>query len=485
MSRVIGVAALLLAGGACAPNAVPEPPEPAAAPAAFPTTPPVPGPAPALSVPNPEVRTLPNGLRVLYVRQAELPVVHATLVTRGGMVDAPADLPELASFAADMLDEGAGGRGALELASAVESLGASLSTFAGWDAVQLDLEVLRPRFAEALPLLADVATRPDFPEAEVSRMRERRLTELARAKDEARVIAGNAFASLLFGTNHPYGRLASTGATRSISRDDLVRFHRAFYGPASSTLILVGDVDPAAMQPVVEGAFAGWQAPSAAPVAVPEPAAAPATRVVLIDKPGAAQSEIRIGHPGIARSNPDYYPLMVLNTLLGGSFTSRLNTNLREVHGYSYGARSSFAARRGTGPFEASSAVVTAKTDSALIEFFHELRRIRTEDVPADELERAKRYLALGMPRRFETTGDVAGQLADLQIYGLATRTLERAIPEILAVTAADVRRVANTYLRPDRSVVVVVGDRKIVEPGIRALSIGAVEVREASEFVN
>jgi predicted Zn-dependent peptidase len=208
------------------------------------------------------------------------------------------------------------------------------------------------------------------------------------------------------------------------------------------------------------------------------------TTIFLVDKPGAAQSEIRIGHPGVARDNPDYFPLLVLNTMLGGSFTSRLNTNLRETHGYSYGARSSFDMRRGAGPFTAQAAVVTAKTDSAVIEFFNELRRIRTEPIPEDELERAKRYVALGLPQRLETTSQVAGQLANLSVYGLDANFFEEYVPRVMAVTPEDLRRVANQHIRPDRSVVVVVGDRKTVEAGLRAIGLAPVEVRDVSHFV-
>lgn len=481
-----GMVAAVLAGCVTAPpSAAPAPAEGSgASEAAFPTTPPALGPAPTLTLPRPVRRTLPNGLEVLYVPRTGLPIVHATLVTRGGEADAPARSPELPDFTAEMLDEGAGGKDALELAAAIEQLGASLDTGAGWDAVQVDLEVLRERLPRALALMADVVIRPDFPTADLQRVREERLTDLARAKDEPRIIAGNAFASLVYGSDNPYGRLPTTAATRAIDRAAMVEFHRKFYRPASSTLVLVGDVDPAVVQPVVEQAFGGWQRGRAAEPVRPGVPELGETTVYLVDKPGAAQSEIRIGHPGVSRDDPDYFPLTVLNTLLGGSFTSRLNMNLREVHGYTYGARSAFDMRRGVGPFVASSAVTTAKTDSALIEFFRELERIRDEPVPQDELERAKQYVALGLPRRFETTGATADQLATLAVHGLDPGFFESYVQRIGQVTAADVQRVAREYVRPGRSVVVVVGDRQSIEPGIRALDIGAVQVRPAEEFV-
>lgn len=484
--RFLALAATATAAWSCTAPAPVEAPSPVAvdAPAAFPTTPPRPGPAPSLTLPAPVRRSLPNGLEILYVRHGALPVVHATLVTRGGTSDEPAGLTGLAAFTADMLDEGAGGRTALELADALAQLGATLSTGAGWDAAQIDLHALRHRFPAALALMAEVAMRPDFPPAEVERLREEELTDLARARDEPRVIAGNAFASIVYGPGHPYGRIPSTESVRRIDRAALEDFHRGFYRPGASTLILVGDVDPEALHPVVEEAFGGWS--GAAPAAPVAPAAPETgrTTIYLIDKEGAAQSEIRIGHPGVARDHPDYFPLVVLNTVLGGSFTSRLNTNLRETHGFAYGAGSSFAMRRGAGPFLAGSAVFTAKTDSAVVEFFRELRRIRDEPVPVDELERAKNFVALGLPRRFETTTGVASQLADLETYGLSIDFYNDYVQRIMAVGPADVQRVAREHLRPERAVVVVVGDVRSVEPGLRALDVGPLEIRETLEFV-
>jgi predicted Zn-dependent peptidase len=442
------------------------------------------GPAPTLTLPAPVRRTLANGLEVVYVRHGTLPLVHATLLTRGGTGADPANLPGLASFTADLLDEGAAGKSALELASALDLLGAQLSTGAGWDAASVDLQVLRERLPEALQLMADVAIHPDFPSTEVLRKREERLTDLARAGDEPRIIAGNAFASLVYGADHPYGRIAGVEATRKLDQTALARFHQSYYRPGGSTLLLVGDVDPEVLQPMVERAFGEWTGTAPAPATAAAPRDLAATRIFLVDKPGAAQSEIRVGHPGVARSTQDYFPLLVLNTLLGGSFTSRLNTNLRETHGFAYGASSGFSMRRGAGPFAAASAVFTAKTDSAVVEFFNELRRIQNEPVSADELARAESYLALGAPRRFETSEAVAAQLAELEIYDLPRDFYNGFVQQVMAVSAADVQRVAREYLHPDRSVVVVVGDVKTIGPGIRALNLGPVEVRQAGEFV-
>ena len=488
MKRYAGIlAGVLLAGCApAAPVAAPpaEAPAPAATASGYPTTAPAPGPAPTVRVPAPERRTLANGLTVLYVSRPEVPAVQAVLVTRGGQADDPADLPGLASFTASMLDEGAGGRSALQLSDALEQLGANLSASAGWDAAQIGMYVLRDRLPQALTLMSDVALRPDFPQADVARVRDELVTELTRARDNPGLVASNAFTSLVYGKQHPYGRLASTASARRFDREQLQRFHRANYRPGSSTLILVGDVDAATVHPLVERAFGSWQAGTAqAPAALPSPPAVQ-TKLYLIDKPDAPQSEIRIGHPAVQRNNPDYFPMLVLNTILGGSFTSRLQQNLRETHGYTYSARSGFGWRRGAGPFQASAAVRTAVTDSSLIEFFNELKRIRTELVPQDELNRAKNYVALGLPRSLETNSALAFSLADLSVHGLDASFYDTFVERIMAVTAQDVQRVADRYVRPGESVVVVVGDLKSIEPKVRALGIAPVEVRETSEFV-
>jgi zinc protease len=472
---------LSMAAGAALLAAAPAPAQPG-----FPTTPPRPQGEPRIDLPEPVRMELPNGLKVMYVRQAELPVVSAVLVTRGaGSADEPGELPGLASFTANMLDEGAAGLDALQLADALDLLGASLSTGSGTDAAQTTLYVLRQNFPRALQLMADVVIRPDFPEREVNRLRDERLTALARARDEATTIANNAFASLVYGGQHPYGRFPVAESTQGLDRARVQAFHASRYGPRNSTLILVGDVDPAQMQPLIAQAFGGWTAQNA--MQLGEPPRAPTigrTTVYLIDKPGAAQSEIRIGHPGVPRSSPDYFPVLVMNTMLGGTFTSRLNTNLRETHGWAYGASSSFQFLRGAGPFTARAGVQTNATDSALVEFFKEINRIRTEAVTPQELQKIKNFVALRLPDQLETTSDMAGQLAALETYGLDASFYDDYVQRVMAVTAEDLSRVANQYVHPGQSVVVVVGDRQEVEAAIRAANVGPVEIREVTEFV-
>jgi predicted Zn-dependent peptidase len=240
--------------------------------------------------------------------------------------------------------------------------------------------------------------------------------------------------------------------------------------------VVVGDFVPEKVLPLLETHFGSWRSPAAAAGAPVAAAEAPARREVwIVDKPGAPQTQIRIGTIGVARSTPDYFPLVVMNTILGGSFTSRLNSNLREQHGYTYGATSVFDMRAAPGPFAAAAGVQTDKTAEALKEFFNELNAIR-RPVPADELSRAKNYIALRFPSGFESTTDMSRRLEDAVVYRLPDDYFSKYVSNIEAVTAADVQRVATKYIQPDRLAVVVVGDRKVIEPGIRALNLGEIK---------
>jgi predicted Zn-dependent peptidase len=243
-------------------------------------------------------------------------------------------------------------------------------------------------------------------------------------------------------------------------------------------MIIVGDVRPDDITQRIERLFGGWQRGNVPAPKFPAPPAAQQTTIHLIDKQGAAQSSFRIGSVGVARSTSDYFPILVMNTILGGAFTSRLNQNLRETKGFTYGAGSNFDMRQSAGPFTASAEIVTAKSDSALIEFGKELNNIR-QSVPVNELEKAKNYLQLGLPSTFETTGDIAVRLAPIALYGLPLDYFNGYSQRIAAVTQADVERVAKQYVRPDQLNIVIVGDLKLIEPGIRALQMGKVQLRD------
>jgi len=345
----------------------------------------------------------------------------------------------------------------------------------------VSLHVPRRRLEPALDLLTDVVLRPTFADSEVARQRELRRAQIVQLADNPVAMAGIAFPAIVYGRAHPYGRpLNGTEAsTAALSRDRVAEFYRAAYRPNAARLLVVGDVTLVEVRRLLAARLGAWEQ---GPVpAVPEatPPVPAARTVYLVDKPGAAQSVIRIGHVGVARTTPDYFALQVLNTILGGAFTSRLNQNLRETHGYTYGAFSQFSAGRMAGPFVASASVVTAKTDSSLLEFLKELRRIRDEPVPDAELAKAKAYITLGLPGDFETTAGAASKFRELLVYDLPLDYFDHYVARINAVTAADVQRVARQYIDPDHFDIVVVGDKSQIEAGIKALNEGPIVYRD------
>ncbi|MBX6331520.1 MAG: insulinase family protein [Gemmatimonadaceae bacterium] len=480
------VVAVVLWGGACRTgasvggNAVPAgAPAPAAAAAVDLTKPPTLGPPPSLTLPPIVKRELPNGLGLYIVEQHELPVVDFVLLVRTGGEADPRDRGGLASITADMLDEGTTTRSALEIADQEAYLGVELGTGSGWDASEVSLHTTTEQLDSALALFGDVVLHPAFPSAELERIRKERLTALIQLRDRGPAIADRAFASIVFGDAHPYGHpLTGTDASvAAITREDVQRFYETYYRPNNATLIVVGDVRPDDVERRVRALLGGWEARAVPATEYGNPPAPTSATIVLIDKPHAPQSSFRIGAVGVARSTPDYFPIEVMNTILGGVFTSRLNQNLRETHGYTYGASSGFAMRRSAGPFIARAEVVAAKTDSALLEFMKELRAIH-DTVPRVELERAKRYLELQLPGQFESTGDIARQLAPLALYDLPLDFYDQYVRRVDQVTQRDVQRVADRYVNPTTMQIVIVGDRASIEGKLRALDLAPVSVR-------
>ena len=445
------------------------------------THPPQLPPPPALQPPPVQTARLPNGLEIAVVEMHKVPVVDISLLIDAGSVRDPSDLPGLATFTAQALQEGAGQRNSLDLAEEIGYLGARLFTSASYDAATISLHVPKRQIGPALDLLADVVLRPTFPDSEVARERDLRRTQILQQQDQPVAMANIAFSAILYGQTHPYGRpLAGTEAsTAALNRDRVAQFYQAYYRPNNASVLVVGDVTLAEARALVGARFGDWN-PGDVTAVADVPAPAPAARnIYLVDKPGAAQSVFRIGEVAAGRATPDYFALTVLNTILGGSFTSRLNQNLRETHGYTYGANSQFALRKMAGPFLAASSVVTAKTDSSLIEFMKELRRIRDDTVPQAELAKAKAFITLGLPGDFETTAGVAARVRELLLYGLPLDYYATYIPRIEAVTAADVQRVARQYLDPDHFAIVVVGDRSRIAAGLEALHEAPIVLRD------
>jgi zinc protease len=448
------------------------------------THPPQPGPPAALELPAIQKQKLANGVPVWIVEMHEVPVAQINLVVSSGTANDPPGKYGVASLTAAMLEEGAGSRSALELADAVDFLGADLGATSGIDSSAVRLHVPVARLADALPLMADVALRPTFPRDELDRQRQQLLTAMLQGRDDPPTISSVAFSRVLYGKGHRYGTPQSGTAetVRSFTADDLRGFYASAYRPENATVIAVGDFTADKVMPLLEQSFGAWKSSAPAATEKLRPAdQAPARQIFLIDKPGAPQSQIRIGWIGAPRSTPDYFPITVMNTILGGSFSSRLNMNLREVHGYSYGARSSFDMRAEAGPFFAAAGVQTDKTAEALKEFFNELEAI-LKPVPADELARAKNYVALRYPSAFEATGDISRRLEDMLVYKLPEDYFAKYVQNIQAVTPADAQRVAQKYIQPGKFTVVVVGDLKSTESGIRALNLGPVKVMTIDE---
>jgi len=441
--------------------------------------PPAPGPARPLTLPPIERHALSNGVPVLLVGVHEVPVVEVVLVLAAGATADPAGREGLAHATAEMLDEGAGGMDALALADADDFLGARVETASGWDASTVRLRVPVARLGDALPLMADVALRPDFPEKELERLRKEALTALLQARDQPRSIAARALDEGVFTRESRLGRpqTGDVASLAALSIADLRGFHDTRYTPAHATLVVVGDVTAEAL-PLLEKAFGGWTAPEETAPA-PDVSLPPQVKgrwVRLVDKPGSAQSAIRLGRVGPSWDDPRYHAGEVMNTLLGGSFTSRLNDNLREQHGYTYGAGSALRRYRVGGLFMAGADVQTDKTAEAVTEFLKELERIRTP-APPGEVERARSYTALGYAEEFETTSQVARRIVEKVVYDLPDGFFEEYVPKTLAVDAPALQAAARASVDPESVVIVVVGDRSKVEAPLRALGLGKLEV--------
>jgi predicted Zn-dependent peptidase len=445
------------------------------------TKPPALRPPARIKMPPVASATLPNGLKLYVVEMHEVPLVQFTLTIKGGgRLDGSS--PGMASFTAGMLDEGAGSRDAIGIASEAAFLGASLGTFSDWDASYVSVKVPRRTMDPALDLMADVALRPTFRAVEVTRQRDLRLASILQQRDQPNAMAALAFNALLFPSTHPYHQPLGGDSTATAGLDSAkVRaFYSANMSPANATMVIAGDITLAEARTAIERRFGNWRGRASGSTGSSDSPAAVdrATEVFLVDKPGAAQSVVLIGAGGVDRNNPDYAAIEVMNTLLGGSFSSRLNSNLREEKGYTYGAGSGFSYRPLPGPFMAQAAVRTNVTDSSMIEFFKEFERLRNEPVDPVELERAKAYLALGLASDFETTTQMAGQVTGLIRFGLPMTYYDEIVPRIMAVTVADIQRVARKYVRPDRLTVIVVGDVAAIRPGLEALKLGPVSVR-------
>jgi len=432
------------------------------------------GPPPTLHLPPIQHSQLSNGLPIVLLEKHEVPLLQINLLVRVGSTADPPQKSGLASLTARMLTEGAGKRNALELADAIDFLGANLSASAGQHTTVVALHTPLSKLDSALALLADVALRPQFPSEELERTRKELLTTLVQWHDEPRAIVSVLFNETLYGPKHPYGKseIGNEQSLRSFTTEDLRQFHQKYFHSNNATLIVVGDITVKSIQPKLEEAFGAWSQGDIPPLSLPAVGQIEKREVYLVDKPGAPQSEVGIGRIGAPRLTDDYYSILVMNTILGGSFTSRLNQNLREQHGYTYGARSRFDFMPQPGPFLAGAAVQTAVTDKALVEFMKELNSI-LQPVPDEELTRARNYVALRYPENFQSVAQIASQLGELVTYGLPDDYFNNYVQHVLAVTKEDVERVAKQYIDPEKVAIILAGDQKQIEANVKALNLG------------
>lgn len=444
-------------------------------------TPPKPGPAPKFTLPQGTSFKLPNGLTVIHHYNPALPLVAAELVVKSGSDANPDDHPGLAGFTAQLLQEGTATRSAPGIADEIAQLGAFLGSDSTADASTVSLLSLSSTFPQALDVLADVVQHPAFPTAEVERQRAARVGELAQQRDEPALVAAVAAAGALYGPDHPYGygQLGTEQAIRATTREDLARFWRRHYVPSNAALIVAGSITRDALRSLAEARFGSWHRAQAAPAAPGDPAASKA-RLVIVDKPGAPQTALRVTQLAASRKTPDYPAMQVMNAALGGLFSSRINLNLREEKGYSYGVFSSFRYDRTPGPFTIAGSVRTDVTGASVSEIFKEVRAMRERALPAPELAGARDSQVYSLPGQFETNSGVGASLAETFVFDLPLDYWHSLPDRFRSVSAAQVQAAANKYLQPERMKVIAVGDRARIVPQLQGLKLGQPELRDA-----
>ena len=429
--------------------------------------------------------TLANGLQLVVVPMPRLPLVSVLALVDAGAASELPGREGVAALAARTLAEGADGLDGAEITARFERLGTAFDASADWDSSVARLTVTRSRLDEAFGLFAAVLRGATFPEADVARRRDERLADIAQQLAEPRGLADERFAGFLYAGTSRYARAAS-GTAASVAGLDAAAvraFHAEHYGPRATTLILVGDITPDDARALAERRFGSWAgtARPASPVAaasrvVAAMAAVPGKRVVVVEKPDAPQSELRVGHVGVARSHPDYLAIVVMNAILGGLFSSRINLNLREKHAFTYGASSGFDWRRAPGPFVVSTAVKSEVTGRAVEEILREIDGLRAAAPEPSEVALATDYLAGVFPIRYETTSAVAGALAGATMFGLPEDWFATYRDRIRAISPAEVHAAARAHLDPERLLVLAVGDPSVIAGPLADIGLGAVE---------
>jgi predicted Zn-dependent peptidase len=445
---------------------------------------PEPGPARGFAFPAVDKTALPNGLRVWTVRHAQIPVVSfVLLVARGASAD-PAGREGLAAITADMLDEGSGERSAIEMHEALARLGAQFDTDIGADATALSVTVLSRVAGDALALMADVLARPALREADFERVRQLRLHRLRQLRDSPAAVGDRAFLKLLY-AGDPYGHspIGHEASLAALTIDDVRAFHATAIAPGAATLIAVGDCVHADVVRRAAEAFGGWTG-SGGSDAPPVTSAAAPPRLAVVPRPNAPQSELRIGHVAVPRQTPDYHALALANAILGGQFVSRINLNLREDKGFTYGARTSFEFRRRPGPFLLQVSVQTEATARAIEESIGEIAGIRgPRPVTAEELSFGIAALTRGYARNFETADQIARAVMQLALYDLPDDYYAQFVATVEAITRDEVSRVMTKHVDPERLTTLIVGDLDVIGADLGRLGLGEPLVLSADAF--
>ncbi len=444
-------------------------------------TPPAAGPSPELHLPVPKTFTLANGMKVYLVEDHALPVFSAAVIAQAGLDANPLDKPGLSAFTARMLTEGTTQRSSTVLADQTDGIGATLKSSGTADGSSASIASLSNNTDAAMDLLSDVVLHPAFTPEEVERIRKQRLTAILQEGDQPVQSTLRVGFKALYG-DHPYGfrPIGTIASVKSTTNEDLENFYKQHYGPRTSALVLVGDVSESTAHHLADQYFKSWSAAVSVRAAVPPAPAAPSRRILIVDKPGAPQSVILAFGLGVPRGVADYPSVVVMNDILGGLFSSRINMNLREKNGYTYGAFSAFAYYRGGGPLYAGAQVRTDVTAPATKELFSELDRIRTVPATPAELQLAEDSELRSLPGQFETAIEMTNHVADIFNYDLPVDYYAKLPAQFQAVTPASVAQAAQQDIHPEQMILVAVGDRAKIEPGLKELNLGPIEYRDA-----
>ena len=438
---------------------------------------PQPGESHPYSFPGFERRVLANGMSLIVAPVHKLPLVTVVAVIEAGASSDPLGREGLAGLVANMLPEGTASHDGEALALRFEGLGASIHTSADWNVATASLTVMSQRLEPALALFADMLTAPSFPARELERLKAERLADLMKLRTEPRGLADEMTSRFIYAPESRYAKPEAGSATSvaAIDARDIGELYAARYRPAAVTLVMAGDVTVDAATALAERVFGGWRGTTPTSQGVVDAATAAPRAVHVIAKPDAPQSELRIAHVGVPRVHPDYFRVVVMNALLGGLFSSRINLNLRERNAFTYGARSEFDWRRGAGPFVISTAVASSVTVAAAREALAEVDRMRSQPVDNDELTLATSYLDGVFPIRYETTSAIAFALATMAIYDLDENYFDTYRSNVTSVTAQDVLDASQRHVNPDRLRLIVVGDPAVIRAPLESLGIGPV----------